>query len=163
MMNSRNMDRHHIARFDYLQGPHKDFSVAHNTPMNVHDRISRNLREWMRASITLDTLMRVAARASVGYGTVRRARNGDGNVTAEHLQAIAEAFGRDIVDLLSLPEDHGRIAEPVKDYCVTPDEDEQILVKGFRDADQSVKITLLHIASTATELKRKTRRLGNGS
>lgn len=71
--------------------------------MEITDYISANLGEWMSASPNLDTLKKVAARAGVGFGTVRRARNGDGNTTIKNLTAIARAFGRTIEDLLRAP------------------------------------------------------------
>ena len=50
----------------------------------------------MTNSQTLDTVKKVSARSGVGFGTVRRAKNGDGNITVENLSAIARAFGVDI-------------------------------------------------------------------
>lgn len=71
--------------------------------MEITDHIAANLDAWMAASPNLDTLKKVAARAGVGFGTVRRARNGDGNTTIKNLTAIARAFGRHIEDLLRAP------------------------------------------------------------
>lgn len=62
--------------------------------------ISANLSAWMKASPTLDTIKRVAARSGVGFGTVRRAKNGDGNTTIQNLDAIARAFHRGVEDLI---------------------------------------------------------------
>ena len=68
--------------------------------MDITATIAENLNAWMQASPTLDTIKRVAARSGVGFGTVRRARNGDGNTTIQNLAAIARAFGRSTEDLI---------------------------------------------------------------
>ena len=72
--------------------------------MEITAHIAANLDAWMAASPNLDTLKKVAARAGVGFGTVQRARNGDGNTTIKNLTAIARAFGRSIDDLLRAPD-----------------------------------------------------------
>lgn len=74
--------------------------------MDITTRIAANLDAWMEASPNLDTLKKVAARSGVGFGTVQRARNGDGNTTIKNLTAIARAFGRSIEDLLRAPVDY---------------------------------------------------------
>jgi transcriptional regulator with XRE-family HTH domain len=71
--------------------------------MEITGRIAENLSAWMDESPNLDTLKKVAAKSGVGFGTVRRARNGDGNTTIKNLTAIAKAFGRSIEDLLRAP------------------------------------------------------------
>lgn len=71
--------------------------------MDITAHIAANLDAWMAASPNLDTLKKVASRSGVGFGTVRRARNGDGNTTIKNLTAIAKAFGRSIEDLLRAP------------------------------------------------------------
>lgn len=55
----------------------------------------------MSQSQTLDTVKKVSARSGVGFGTVRRAKNGDGNITVDNLSAIAKAFGVDISYMVS--------------------------------------------------------------
>lgn len=72
--------------------------------MDITTHIATNLDAWMADSQNLNTLKKVAARSGVGFGTVRRARNGDGNTTIKNLTAIARAFGRSIDDLLRAPE-----------------------------------------------------------
>lgn len=54
----------------------------------------------MAATPALDTLKKVSSKSGVGFGTVRRARNGDGNTTIQNLSAIARAFKRRPEDLL---------------------------------------------------------------
>ncbi len=68
--------------------------------MDIKLIVSRNISRLMSQSQTLDTVKKVSARAGIGFGTVRRARNGDGNTTVENLAAIARAFGVKPEDLL---------------------------------------------------------------
>jgi len=69
--------------------------------MDISDTISANLSAWMAAAPDLDTLKKVAAKSGVGFETVRRARNGDGNITVEKLAAIAAAFRQPPAALLT--------------------------------------------------------------
>lgn len=68
--------------------------------MSITKVISDNLRIWMKGSQNLNTIEKVSERSGVGFGTVRRMRNGDGNPTITNLVDVAKAFGRTIEDLL---------------------------------------------------------------
>ena len=68
--------------------------------MGITDIIAANLSDWMDKSPTLDTIKKVAARSGAGFGTVQRAKNGDGNTTIQKLELIARAFGRPTEDLI---------------------------------------------------------------
>lgn len=72
--------------------------------MDISKIIAANLNAWMEATPGLDTLHKVEAKSGAGFGTVRRARKGEGNITVEKLAMIAAAFGRDPADLLQPPE-----------------------------------------------------------
>lgn len=76
--------------------------------MDITDHIASNLDTWMTSTPNLDTLKKVAARSGVGFGTVQRARNGDGNTTIKNLTAIAKAFNRSIEELLRSPTDYAK-------------------------------------------------------
>jgi transcriptional regulator with XRE-family HTH domain len=78
--------------------------------MDTTKIIAINLTQWMAPPSKLDTLKKVAARSGVGFGTVQRARNGEGNITVQNLIAIAQAFGRPVEGLLRLPEGVANIA-----------------------------------------------------
>ncbi len=54
----------------------------------------------MAADHERDTLMKLSKSAGVGFGTVRRAKNGDGNLTVANLELLAQAFRRSARDLL---------------------------------------------------------------
>lgn len=68
--------------------------------MEITAIIAANLSDWMKTSQTLDTIKKVAARSGAGFGTVQRAKNGDGNTTIQNLELIARAFGRSTEDLI---------------------------------------------------------------
>ncbi|MCB1945729.1 MAG: helix-turn-helix domain-containing protein [Thauera sp.] len=71
--------------------------------MDTAQVIAANLTAWMAATPALDTLKKIAVKSGVGFGTVQRAKNGDGNITVEKLTAIAAAFGRQPAELLVAP------------------------------------------------------------
>ena len=68
--------------------------------MDISQVIADNLGTWMAANPSLSTIEKVAAKSHVGFGTVRRTRNGEGNTTIQNLDAIAKAFGRRVEHLL---------------------------------------------------------------
>lgn len=72
-----------------------------NPYMGISKTISENLTAWMEATPSLDTIQKLEAKSGVGFGTIRRAKNGDGNITVEKLTAIAAAFGRSPSDLVT--------------------------------------------------------------
>ena len=86
--------------------------------MEISAIIAANLDAWMQDTPALNTIKKVSARANVGFGTVRRARIGDGNTTIQNLEAIAKAFQRRPEDLLVVP--GGTLNEPAAVYEVTP-------------------------------------------
>ncbi|HLO65293.1 MAG TPA: helix-turn-helix transcriptional regulator [Azonexus sp.] len=71
--------------------------------MDITKRVAHNLSAWMDGHETLGTLKLVAAAANVGFGTVRRAKNGDGNITVQNLDAIAKVFKKTAADLIAEP------------------------------------------------------------
>lgn len=68
--------------------------------MKITAIIAANLSDWMKTSQTLDTIKKVAARSGAGFGTVQRAKNGDGNTTIQNLELRALVFGRHTEDLI---------------------------------------------------------------
>jgi hypothetical protein len=67
----------------------------------------------------LGTIKKVATKAQVGFGTVRRAKNGDGNTTVQNLDAIAKAFKKRPEDLLTL--DHSPSSNVASFQACEPD------------------------------------------
>ncbi len=122
--------------------------------MDISQRIAHNLSAWMASTRGRETLMQVSKAAGVGFGTVRRAKNADGNLTVQNLEMIAAAFRRKAVDLLAEPEEssvdpaattasglvvHERRAEYMTD-------DERLLIEAFRIADEGARRALLLLA-----------------
>lgn len=68
--------------------------------MEITAIIAANLSAWMKDSEKLKTMKAVAKKSTVGFGTVQRAKNGDGNTTIQNLELIARAFGRPTEDLI---------------------------------------------------------------
>lgn len=110
--------------------------------MGITDTISQNLKAWMSADPYLKTIKQVEAKAKVGFGTVRRARKGEGNITVEKLEALARAFGRDPADLLKPPAtNYAVVEEPQHPYC-----EPTKLSSGNRSRDARILsiVALLH-------------------
>lgn len=80
-----------------------DYPFTDNIFMKITQHISANLTAWMKANENLNTIKKVAARSKVGFGTVQRVKNGDGNPTITNLYDIARAFNHRIEDLLAKP------------------------------------------------------------
>lgn len=122
--------------------------------MDISQRIAQNLSAWMASTRGRETLMQVSKASGVGFGTVQRARNGEGNLTVQNLEMIAAAFRRPAVDLLAEPQEsrvdqaattasglvvHERRAEYMTD-------DERLLIEAFRIADDGARRALLLLA-----------------
>lgn len=71
--------------------------------MDLTKNIAGNLSAWMADTPSLDTIKKVSSRSGVGFGTVQRAKNGDGNPTITNLGDIAKAFGKQVEDLIAPP------------------------------------------------------------
>ena len=71
-------------------------------PENVQKLMSDRLTELMEKTPSLNTLKKLSAKSGVGYGTIRRIRNGDEtDPSIGNVQAIAEAFGMSLAEFLS--------------------------------------------------------------
>lgn len=88
--------------------------------MAITDTISENLSAWMAASAELKTLKKLAARSGVGFGTVRRMKNGDGNPTIKNISDVARAFGKRPEDLMLAAEGEDRAGQPPPDFDGEP-------------------------------------------
>jgi len=79
--------------------------------MSITSTVATNLSAWMSDHPTLKTVQQVADKSKVGFGTVRRARKGEGNLTIQNLEAIAGAFGRRPEELLVSDYKKGNVTE----------------------------------------------------
>ena len=68
--------------------------------MDIAKTIGANLTALMSTTPGLDTIQKLERRSGVGFGTVRRAKNGEGNITVEKLTSLAAAFHCHPADLL---------------------------------------------------------------
>jgi transcriptional regulator with XRE-family HTH domain len=127
--------------------------------MDISQRIAHNLSAWMAATRGRETLMQVAKASGVGFGTVQRARNGEGNLTVQNLEMIAAAFRRQAVELLADPEISGDAAATASAAVLVVHErrgdyltdDEQLLLEALRVADDGARRSLLLLARDALE------------
>ncbi len=118
--------------------------------MDISSVISKNLKAWMESSLCLDTNEKLAAAAKVGYGTVRRTRLGDGNVTVQNLELIARAFDRRAIDLLTDGCAVYRVDPPARLHSAEePPVEERELLTGFREASPDVRELMLDAARRA--------------
>jgi transcriptional regulator with XRE-family HTH domain len=118
--------------------------------------IALNLSAWMAAHPGRKTLQDVARASGVGFGTVRRAKNGDGNLTVANLESIAAAFHRTARELLELPAETTSYSseEPSKVFCLQgPPPDETTLLLGYRAATSEVREIMLDMALRAIRKK----------
>ncbi|MBW7903005.1 MAG: helix-turn-helix transcriptional regulator [Rhodocyclaceae bacterium] len=91
------------------------YSIYDNPQMDIKKAIAQNLGSWMQGPPEL-TIKQLAVKSGVGFGTIQRTKNGDGNITVQNLDALARAFGRRAVDLIAEPRLAGTppsgVAEP---------------------------------------------------
>lgn len=71
--------------------------------MDISKIIAANLTAWMNETPGLDTLQKLEVKSGIGFGTIRRAKNGEGNITIEKLTALAAAFGRHPAEMMIEP------------------------------------------------------------
>lgn len=130
--------------FRYL---HMGYKKSDNWQMDIARVIAHNLSTWMEASTNLNTLKALSKASGVGFGTVQRAKNGDGNITVQNLEAIAHAFKRKAVDLLADPGLEYSI-EPVVNlhFAQEPPVDEYEILQGYRDASPDVREVMRVVA-----------------
>jgi len=120
--------------------------------MDIAEVISYNLTRLMSSSVSLNTLVKVSKASKVGFGTVRRAKNGDGNITVSNLEMIAAAFNRKAVDLLTLPIESYQPAIKILPLKTSePHADEQEVILGYRVASEEVREVILDLARKAAK------------
>lgn len=149
------MDGEHIPLYEELQYSQMRRAVLHNScTMSITQIISTNLNRWMSARHDIGTIEALAKAAGVGAETVRRAKNGDGNITVKKLEMIAQAFRRDPIELLADTDRAWVTQVPVTVLSVAePPPDERELLHGYRDASDDVREIMLEAARKATSKK----------
>lgn len=96
-----------------------DIYLLHNPHMDISEIVGARLSAWMTSNSSLNTIKKVQAKSAVGFGTIRRAKNGSGNITVENLTAIAQAFGRHPAELLVDPDKPYPASLPAPDQLRT--------------------------------------------
>lgn len=120
--------------------------------MDIAKVIAYNISALMASNPNLDTLIKVSKAANIGFGTVRRAKNGDGNITVSNLEMLASAFRKTARDLLVEPMESYPAAGPIQAAHVSePTKDESDLLQGYRDASEEVREIMLELARKATK------------
>lgn len=128
-----------------------DYFLSHNPNMDILQIIAANLNDWMRDHPRFSTIKSLASASGVGFGTVRRIKNGDGNPTVSNLEAIARAFRRSAIDLMT---DHSKAYAPVEPFPLKahePNKDERDLMRGFIDASPEVREIMLDMARRSSQ------------
>lgn len=144
------MERHSKPIYGFLQYPQTGLFARHNPCMGIMQTVAMNIAAWRASYPELDGLKKIALRAGIGFGTVQRASSGDGNVTVNTLEAIAGAFHRRAIDLLSDPSAAYPPSNPPKLSCAEqPPDDERQLLVGYRAASPDVRELMLDAARRA--------------
>lgn len=118
--------------------------------MDIVKTIATNLTAWMAASSALNTSKKLSVKSKVGFGTVQRARNGSGNITVQNLAAIAHAFGRSAIDLITPAIDNYAPAAPAPQFMVA----ENVTRLPAPDSTSAALRELLSLAETIDDAGR---------
>lgn len=88
--------------------------------MDIKQIIAQNLSRLIDQSPVLDTVEKVSSRSGVGFGTVRRARKAQGNITVVNLDGVARAFGVDVAYLVTNHDEamESKNTKPGESYAV---------------------------------------------
>ena len=127
------------------------FVILHNPHMDITQIISVNLVAWMDGHKKLNTLEKLAEASGVGFGTVRRIRNNEGNPTVKNIAAIAHAFRRKPTDLLTPPPE---IYEFSTSTVLTAQEmkaDEYQVLEGYRHGSDETRDLMRTLAVRSIE------------
>ena len=128
---------------------------GHHQLMDIAQIIANNLSALMATTPDRDTLMKVSKAAGLGFGTVRRAKNGDANITVQNLELLAHAFRRTARDLLvdSTTAYTTRSPQPpaVLRQVAYSQPEESELLHGYRDASPEVREIMLDLARKASK------------
>lgn len=138
--------------YGYAQYLHLGYLFCDNQYMDISQVIASNLTLWMDGHPSLSTLKKLAAKSGVGFGTVQRAKNGNGNVTIQNLELIAGAFGRKTIDLLMKQViEYDNTPSITLVHAKEPDSEEVDLIEGFRVADPGLKRAMITLSKQAKE------------
>lgn len=116
--------------------------------MDITKLIALNLTAWMESNPNLDTIQKLSKASHVGFGTIRRARKGEVNITVQNLDAIAQAFKKQATDLLKIPSQNFSAAESQQEYKLLSN-DQNLLLQGYEAGSPDERKIMLNIAREA--------------
>lgn len=126
-------------------------SAAMKKTMDLQTILAANLTKLMDESVSLDTIEKVATRSQLGRGTVDRLKKGEVSARIETVQALADAFGKTALQMLSpnlgLDSVPNRTtaaeAPPIMQWTTA---DEAHLLTEYRSADDEGRDTIRKVA-----------------
>lgn len=119
--------------------------------MDITQIISANLVAWMKDHKTLNTLEKVAEESGVGFGTVRRIRNNEGNPTVKNIAAIAHAFRRKPTELLTAQPEIYEFSTPTVLTAQEMKADEYQVLEGYRQGSDETRDLMRTLAVRSIE------------
>ncbi len=127
------------------------FIILHNPHMDITQIISVNLAAWMDGHQKLNTLEKLAEASGVGFGTVRRIRNNEGNPTVKNIAAIAHAFRRKPTDLLTPPPEIYEFSTSTALVAQEMKADEYQVLEGYRHGSEETRDLMRTLAVRSVE------------
>lgn len=122
--------------------------------MDTQQIIRENLKNWMTESPALKSQTAIAAKAKVGQSHISRILRGESNPTIEMLEAIAGAFRRSLIDILTEPVSYSTQKAIHHLKASEPSDDEKTILDGYKEATTEVKEIMLDAAKRSLEKKR---------
>lgn len=102
------MEPEHKPTYGFMQYPQLGFFFCDHPNMDIREIIAHNLKAWMAEKPSLDTIKKLSIKSEVGFGTIQRALNCEGNLTVKNLELIAAAFRRTATELITDTDADGR-------------------------------------------------------
>lgn len=120
--------------------------------MEITKVIALNLSNWMENHPTLGTLKKVAAASGVGFGTIQRIINNEGNPTVKNIAAIAHAFRRKPTDLMTPPPEIYEFSTSTVLSAQEMKADEYQVLEGYRHGSDETRDLMRTLASRSVEV-----------
>lgn len=125
------METEHKPTYGFMQYPQMGLFFCDYPNMDSKQIIALNLKAWIAANHGFDTIKDVAKKTGVGFGTIQRAINCEGNLTVKNLDAIAKAFRRTAADLITETAEDGQrlyptVCDNIVQYPVQPPVNESL-------------------------------------
>lgn len=119
--------------------------------MEITKAISLNLANWMASHPALGTLKKVSAASGVGFGTIQRIANNEGNPTVKNIAAIAHAFRRKPTELLTPPLEIYELSQSTALLAEEIKSDEYQVLEGYRRGSEETRDLMRTLALRSVE------------